>query len=237
MHCAPCRESFFLHSLHCIVLLNHHTASQSVRSHLVVQSFKSKVPPWPISAAIYTTFSISSRIIQLSQPFQELLIIQSSTFWTLWIKSCKNIIRSKRDPPHLLLLFAIKVVVCKKPLTVNQNIVHHGQGLIGFDHTSSQQPRSEPQGQGRQTAFIRGRDWPKHAPVWSRSAATRNKTLSITIHSDLYTFLFCVKSRRGKWCVLVFFTVFWYSSLPVVGDKIPRQHERFRLNELRWPCT
>ena len=30
---------------YCIVLLNHHTASQSVRSHLVVQSFKSKVPP------------------------------------------------------------------------------------------------------------------------------------------------------------------------------------------------
>ena len=89
VHCAPCRESFFLHSLHCIVLLNHHTASQSVRSHLVVQSFKSKVPPWPISAAIYTTFSISSRIIQLSQPFLELLIIQGSTFWTLWIESCK----------------------------------------------------------------------------------------------------------------------------------------------------
>ena len=76
-------------SLHCIVLLNHHTASQSVRSHLVVQSFKSKVPPWPIFEAIYTTFSISSRIIQLSQPFLELLIIQGSTFWTLWIESCK----------------------------------------------------------------------------------------------------------------------------------------------------
>ena len=89
VHCAPCRESFFLHSLHCSVLLNHHTASQSVRSHLVVQSFKSKVPPWPISEAIYTTFSISSRIIQLSQPFLELLIIQGSTFWTLWIESCK----------------------------------------------------------------------------------------------------------------------------------------------------
>ena len=49
-------------------------------------------------------------------------------------------------------------VVCKKPLTANQNVVNHGQGLIGFDQTSSQQPRSEPQGQGRQTAFVRGRD-------------------------------------------------------------------------------
>ena len=74
---------------YCIVLLNHHTASQSVRSHLVVQSFKSKVPPWPISAAIYTTFSISSTIIQLSQPFLEMLMIQGSTFWTLWIERCK----------------------------------------------------------------------------------------------------------------------------------------------------
>ena len=48
--------------------------------------------------------------------------------------------------------------MCKKPLTVNQNVVPHGQGFIGFDHTSSQQPRSEAQGQGRQTAFVRGRD-------------------------------------------------------------------------------
>ena len=211
MHCAPCRESFFSHSLHCIVLLNHHKASQSVRSHLVVQSFKSKVPPWPISAAIYTTFSISSRIIQLSQPFLELLIIQGSTFWTLWIESCKITAKTPsgvKGIPHICCL-------CKKPLTVNQNVVPHGQGFIGFDHTSSQQPRSEAQGQGRQTAFVRGRDWPKHAPVWSRSAATRNKTLSITIHSDLYTFLFCVKSRRGKWCVLVFFTVFWYSKYSI----------------------
>ena len=49
-------------------------------------------------------------------------------------------------------------VVCKKPLTVNQNVVLHYQGFIGFDHTSSKQPRSEAQGQGRQTAFVRGRD-------------------------------------------------------------------------------